>query len=189
MTYESTFKKAVCEALAPLCKAFDFEQKTARNLEVVFENSKVRLVIAQRQIWDKICFNIGPINSSALYDLDAIAAWKGVEAIPMQVGDEDVLRRVVAKAASLLADSCTALLRGDVGDFSRLAAFWDKRNLAYNEKLLLNPVLSEAHEAWTEHRDGDVIDLLFPVSESLGPVDKLRLQLAAKYLEQQDRAK
>ncbi len=183
-TYESAFEAVTCESLEPFCTRFGLRKKHSGHLEVRFESDKVRLVVAQRHAWDQIYFAVGLISNGELYDLDSIAKWKAVEDLPMQVGDKRVLRRCLSKAATLLTESAPSLLAGQHSEFVQLAAFCSSRDEAYNKRIRMNPLLARAHEAWTEHRYGDVVEILSSATEDLGSVEKTRLRLAAKYLEQ-----
>jgi hypothetical protein len=69
--------------------------------------------------------------------------------------------------------------------FDAVASVSNLRDKAYNRRLIVEPTLARANQAWRAHDYGTVVDLLAGMADSLGAADKLRLRLAAKYLEQQ----
>lgn len=182
-SYETQFEQAVCEAFAGVCAAYGLSARRRGQLDIIFENDRVTLVVAQRHAWDQVAVEIGQRAQDKRYDLDVIAAWKGETPIALQIGDEEVLRRLLPRAADFLCQNADALLRGNTEAFAALASFAHARDLAYTKRFTVDPILRRAHEAWDAHDYGLVVDLLSSVKADLSDNDRQRMRLAAKYLE------
>jgi hypothetical protein len=131
--YELEFGRVVPAAFARLSAEYHFTVVESTRLRVTFENERLRVLVCQKHIWDQIDVVVG--RHEPAYGLDTIERWLGIDHFWLQIGNSEVLLRLLTHVADVLCDRAGDILQGSDAAFAGLRTVQAAIDEEYNRKL------------------------------------------------------
>ena len=177
------FAEAVTAHIAPILATEAFVCTEATESIVKFESPKVVLSLSHNrrdyQIEVALILRANPLLKCTLHDIvNAECGPNGKEQSFFQASNPDRIVACAQAIAEVLTKYGQSVLAGEPVAFERTVKLARLRDEKFTKRVVQQPILKAAEEAWGRRDYGKVRTLYESIEKDLGPVEQNRLKYA-----------